>query len=400
MRRGAWHQFGDRSQLLVLEQLDHGQSVGVIISPRDLAPHLAKQYADQYHDKGAHVLIDQQFFVPDSVVGKLPEYEISKYRGSASGLRRISDSDAAGLSAELERLHSDIKAEGLIAPGLVYQAGRPDIVDVNSKLFRAAKAAGDKLGIPTYATIVLGLSATDSDHTMNEVISHATALNCDGWYFAFEFDEPRVPANEEAVRRACEAGLSLACTGRPMLHAYAGPLGLLSLGFGSTGVGIGHSQNLWQFTVDRWYPSSGLGGGGDAPPRFFSSALWGTIVYADELAPLPQPLRETLVTHSPFSDPVKTSPPYLPWSRWDANKHLVYKICEQVTELASASTNARDNVRAAATVLDGAIALHEQIADEGAALSDNTAGYQQPWRRVIDAMMTDRADDYDYLDML
>ena len=29
-----------------------------------------------------------------------------------------------------------------------------------------------------------------------------------------------------------------------MLHAYAGPMGLLSFGFGATGVAIGHSQNL------------------------------------------------------------------------------------------------------------------------------------------------------------
>ena len=36
MRRGAWHQFGDRSQRLVLEQLQGGVGVGAIIAPATL----------------------------------------------------------------------------------------------------------------------------------------------------------------------------------------------------------------------------------------------------------------------------------------------------------------------------------------------------------------------------
>ena len=36
MNRGAWHQCGDRSQRLVIEQLEAGRGVGVILSPRDL----------------------------------------------------------------------------------------------------------------------------------------------------------------------------------------------------------------------------------------------------------------------------------------------------------------------------------------------------------------------------
>lgn len=59
MRRGAWHQFGDKSQRIAEEQLERGTGVGVIISERDLSRRHAAQYAEAYHQLGAHVLIDQ-----------------------------------------------------------------------------------------------------------------------------------------------------------------------------------------------------------------------------------------------------------------------------------------------------------------------------------------------------
>jgi hypothetical protein len=52
-------------------------------------------------------------------------------------------------------------------------------------------------------------------------------------------------------------------------------MGLLSFGLGATGAAIGHSQNLWKFTPDRWMPAASRGGGGDAPARFFSNAFGG-----------------------------------------------------------------------------------------------------------------------------
>ena len=82
-------------------------------------------------------------------------------------------------------------------------------------------------------------------------------------------------------------------------------MGLLSFGFGSTGAAVGHSQNLWKFSRDRWEPPVEQGGGGNAPPRFFSSALWGTIVYPDETALLSNELRAQILTPSQFCGPVR-----------------------------------------------------------------------------------------------
>jgi hypothetical protein len=45
MKRGVWHQCGDRSQNLVREQLELNNGVGVILSPRDISFDNATNYA-------------------------------------------------------------------------------------------------------------------------------------------------------------------------------------------------------------------------------------------------------------------------------------------------------------------------------------------------------------------
>lgn len=398
MRRGAWHQFGDKSQRLVLEQLHRGCGVGVILSPRDLAYRNAVQYAQEYRDLGAHVLIDQQFYVPAFRNTRLDSYAVSEYRTRISQLRQITDTGLARLTQTLVEMHEALSADGVIAPAVPYEAGRPDIVGLNSRLFTAAKRTGDELGVPTYATVMLGRSVASSDQTLFAALSHATSLDADGWYYGFEFGQERVPSSEEEVLRWGAGGLVLACSGKPVLHAYSGPMALLSMGFGATGTGVGHFQNLWQFTRRRWQPSGGDGGGGEAPARFFSTALWGTILHPDEVDQLPREIRDEVLTHSSFSSPVASSPPG-PWSRWDANKHLVHVICTTVAEIA-ANTNPRENAQAAMEILERAVALHGAIAATGVTLGDDTNAYQHNWLNAISRLLADRSDDFDYLRLL
>jgi hypothetical protein len=206
---------------------------------------------------------------------------------------------------------------------------------------------------------------------MQSTLSQASGLNCDGWYFGFEFEEERIPSNHETVRRCCAAGLTLACTGKPVLHAYAGPMGLLSFGFGATGIAIGHSQNVWKFTRDRWASPSAQGGGGDARPRYFSKSLWGTIVYPDETTQLPLALRSQIWSPSPFSTPATSG---LAWNRWDANKHLVYVLAQQYSSMAT-ETDPRKNAAAAIAALGDAITLHAAIQQANVFLADKTNAY-------------------------
>ena len=397
MRRGAWHQFGDRSQKMVLEQLQHGVGVGAIISPRDLARHKAIDYAKQYHHEGAHVLIDQQFHFPDFSNRNLGSYPISEFRQAVSQLRQITDPELSRFSADLHADNRELAADGLIAPAIVYEAGRPDIVTINSRLFSASKRVGDNLGIPTYATVVVGQSAAKSDQTIDAILSHATSMESDGWYFGFEFEPERIPSSQDNVLRCCRAGLTLACTGKPVLHSYAGPMALLSLGFGATGAAVGHSQNLWRFGPDRWKKSDGQGGGGDAPPRFFSASLWGTIVYPDETARLANPtLKNAVMTLSPFSDPVSRN---LAWSRWDANKHLIFTICSTIGNMSS-NMDPRANAGMAINLLRRSLSLHQQIENVGVQLSDNTNVYQNNWMDAMSTLLSQNSGDFDYMSLI
>lgn len=272
---------------------------------------------------------------------------------------------------------------------MIYEAGRPEILALNGRLFRAARAVGNALGKPTYATVVVGRSAGATSATVSTALSHATSLDADGWYYTFEFDQERIPSSREDVLRCCTAGLTLACTGKPVLHAYAGPMGLLSPGFGATGVGIGHSQNLWRFDRNRWEAPEEQGGGGAAPARYFSSALWGTIIHPDETVQLEAAIQKQVLTASPFTKG---------WNRWGASKHLVYVIGKTISDIA-ANPDPRANAAAASAILTGAVALHEDIA-RALALRDNTGAYQANWKLVLEDLLRNQQEDYAYLDLL
>jgi hypothetical protein len=66
----------------------------------------------------------------------------------------------------------------------------------------------------------------------------------------------------------------------------------------------------------------------------------------------------------------------------------------------AATINPRANAIYARALLDNAIALHQQIANTGLKLRDDTNVYQQNWRDAIVAVLNEKQDDYDYLDLL
>lgn len=398
MRKGVWHQFGHNSQLMSIEQIQQGCGVGVIISPRDLPFEKAVDYADQYHDLGAHTLVDPQFYNPSFSNRKIVSYPTNESRIRFSSSLQLPDRVFDDLVSQIREMNQRVNADGVIAPALAYQAARYDIVQCNRRLFKSAQRAATSLGKPVYATVILGRSVTSSDQVVSQVLEHATSLQADGWYYAFEFESDRIPSSYEAVLRCCVTGLKLARTGKPVLHAYSGPMALLSQGFGAQATGVGHSQNLWNFTHGRWSANSGQGGGGDAPSRFFSRNLWGTIVYPDEIVQLSPALRSRVFTPSAFSPQQLTRPPTA-FRRWESGKHLVKIIGTEVQNLSQLPT-VRDRVASIRQVLQSAVGLLGQIGATGVVLRDDATSYQNNWLRVIDSLRNDHTDDYDYLDLI
>lgn len=399
MRRGPWHQLGDRSQKLVQEQLATGNGVGAVLSPRDLSMEAAAQYSATYHGLGASVLCDQQFYLPDFSNDHLDSYATSRHRVSVSDLMQIDAPQLVQLRDDLRTVSAALAVDAILAPAVLYQAGRTDLWRLNERLLAAAREVGAALGKPTYASVVLARSATSSDQTLRPVLDHVTGLSSDGWYFGFEFEPERIPSDRAAMRRCCSAILTLACTGRPVLHAFAGMMAPLSIGAGATGAAIGHSQNLWKFTPERWQPTAGQGGGGDAPPRFFSRALWGTIIHPDEIAQLGNELKARVITPSAFSGPVTATPPQ-PWTRWDANKHLLAIIGAELTRLSGLGP-ARQSAEAVVQLLADAVTLQADIRRlTGIVLADGTSLYQDNWRAAMDDVLRDLGDNYSYLEIL
>jgi hypothetical protein len=397
MKRGAWHQCGALNQKFILEMLQAGTGVGAILSPKDLAYEKAQEYSEKYRDIGAHVLLDPQFYEPDFSEGKLSTYPIAELRQSVAALGALSGPSLANLSTALHTENQRLCTSAVVAPAIPYEAARPDIAQLNARLFVAAKKAGDALGIPTYATVVLGNSITTAQ-VAQTILSHATALNADGWYYAVEFDSAeRLPTDVEAVFRYCSAGLTLACTGKPVLHAYAGPLAGLAFGSGARAAAIGFWQNLWGFTRSRFQSSNGQGGGGDAPPRFFSTPLWGTIVYPDEVLQIPAHLQSAILHHSPYSTPVSPVTAAA-WQKWDSYRHMVHKIVEYTNPL-SRSTDAQQAMRTVVTDLGSANALHQQVQSAGLVLRDGSNAYQPAWAAAGTRMLADMASDYTWLQL-
>lgn len=398
MKRGAWHQFGDRSQRLALEQLKVGRGVGVVISPRDLSPDKAAEYVLEYIQAGAEVLYDPQFFLPDSQVGKLSEWSLNNFRLRASSLGRLTSEEYDGLSSEIEAINRHLHSCAIIAPAVLWSGSNQQSLETNRRLFECAKRAGDAIGVPTYGTIFLGRGATQSVQQVITTLSDATSVPTDGWYFGFEFAESRIPGDLNEIQRFLIGTIKLAATGKNLVAGYLGPLSLLACAVGASGLGVTHSQNMWGFSAERWRDNQGGGGGGNAPPRYFSRELWGTLVYPDEISKLPGGVPSKIIRSTPFSAQVSIQPPYVSWSRWDAGKHLVYEICTEIDNLVKLPV--RERVSRVLEHLDSATKLYDQISGLGIRLQDRSDSYQLNWKRALEDVANQYSDDLDLIEIL
>ena len=400
--KGVWHQLGHNNQSMALEQLGEGNGIGVIISARDLKLTLAVERSNQYRALGGRVLLDQQFYIPDFKNKNLESYSTYEFRQSVTSLNQIDTAGLDALSDALEQENRSLGAAAVLAPAVVYEANRPEIVDLNTKLFEAAKRAGDALGIPTLATVVLGSSVVVSQQSISSILAHITALPCGGWYYTFEYaNDHRIPLDRSEVIRCGHACLTLAtnASGRSVIHAYAGPMAILSFGFGATGAGVGHTQTLWQFNRARFAPSRSQGGPGEIQPRFFSTPLWGTIVCPEELLLLSDSLRSHVMVHSPFSQVLANASAIdaVDWGTWDAYKHLVYCVGKKAAEFAALPT-ARRAAEAAIEHLTECIDTHSQM--PVLLREESRCSHQVTWRSAMQELLGARKDDYDLLELL
>lgn len=395
MKPGVWHQFGHQSQTLAADVIERGVGGGVVLSPRDLSLSAASAWASRYRSAGVDVIVDTQFHVPTYTNKTLATYGCDSFRESVASLGRMNAVKRRALSKRLETINRTLHATAVLAPAAIHEAGQGSVLRLNTQLFDAARGAGQALGLPVYATVVFGNSVLAAPEPLSRALAAATALHCQGFYFACEFQERRVPMTQTRVRVFLESLVTMALTAQPVMHAYAGPMAILSLAAGAHASAIGHWHNLWQFDRGRFAPPADARGGPATPPpqRFFSRSLWGTIVYPDETVQLPQRLRTRVMTHSPFSDPAASG---AEWRRGDAHRHLVHSIGGGASAmLRNRSVSAR--LEHAVEMLRSAEDLHEAVG-EHLTLRDRSASYQQPWRHALEELVRRRGDDIAELD--
>lgn len=105
------------------------------------------------------------------------------------------------------------------------------------------------------------------------------------------------------------------------------------------------------------------------------------------------------VEEGPFARPLSHQAPFPDLPRWEAGKHLVWLMGNTYARLLSIRS-ASDRADAVVSVVEGSIALVEEIRNEGVEeLKDGTDTYQEPWRNALARLKADAADDYTMLDL-
>lgn len=393
MRKGLWHQCGHQSQNIVSDQLAHKNGVGAIISVVNVSRRRAGEIASAYRNAGADILIDLQVYNPGFGNAKLDEYGLAAARQSTGALSALSPRDRKTLSREIRALNSEVGASAVLAPATIYQPERLDIVDINEQLFEAGKSAADALGLPVYATVVLGEGFLKAPDLAESALSRATALAADGWYFAIENNTDPLPRDEDFVWLFVNSILSLACTGLPVLGAFSGPAALLAISAGATGVGVGHWKNLWQFNSGRFEISDKNGGAAPAP-RYFSSILWSTIVLPDETANLGDALWNKIKVDSPYA-PRSASDGL--WTLRHSHNHLLSVLGQQI-ERRMRAPSLRSLARQSVSDLLEASRTHAQIEKKLGIVRDSSNLHQHVWAGALTRLLSQREGDFAFID--
>lgn len=398
-RDGVWHQLGYNLHKAAKELVEHGIGEGCILSAGDAEFSQHSRNAKMLRSAGSQVVIDTQFHTPSVTNARITSYPFNEARLLVTEEHRAGLLQLDQIAAAIEAVNREINAAAVLAPALIYEAGRPEIADLNGKLFTAAKIAGDALGVPTFATVSLDRAVLAAESELDRSMSHASSLGADGFYLCVEFSDSKIASTLHELTAFGRACLHLALMEKPLLHGYAGPMSILSPGFGASSVGLCAYLSMWQFSRDRLEPSEG--GGRKHPPRFFSKSLWSRVVIPDDLHFMGPELREQVLYHSPFSEILKEADlSAVKWPRGQTEKHQVYVIGETVSGLLKVE-GVRNRAEAANRFLDNAKMGHEHLKAHGISLrSIDETNFHATWMKALDSLLKTRLDDYDLLELL
>lgn len=404
IRKGVWHQLGHQSQKFVDDFLQDGTGVGAIISPANLSQQKAEEYAVSFKTAKKSTLWDPQFYNL-SFEGQFTEtWDTWAIQSQLAKSKRINEESANALVQALTRINRLMTSDAVVAPAVMYEAGRKDIHEFNRDLFDAAKTAAEGLKKPVLASIPLTASVTNSDQEVSKALAFATSLKADGWYFLFEFEEEeKLPTDTARFSRFANACLTLAATNKPVIHGYSQFVGLPAIACGATAVGVGHWQTLWAFTRSHWPGPGKKPGGGNMnniPSRFFSEPLWDLMIFPDDFGDLPTELREAvLLPNSAHATPAMRTPIVAEWDLRESHLHMIHSLCGamgSVLDLPSVIARSDDAINR----LETAVGLWDTINKSGITLHRRPSDlYQRVWLNALREVRLSRTPDYEWLEL-
>ncbi len=401
MRQGVWHQVGHNLHLRTLAVVKAGIGEGSILSSGDATYDSHKKTAKLLRSAGSQVLIDTQFHTPSLTNPRIETYPYNKYRLALTGQLRAGQPQLDSLAETLEEVNRELRTVAILAPSLIYEPSRPDIVDLNSELFSTAKLVGDSLGTPTIATVGIDSAVAASSIELDNILGHCTSLGADGFYLCYEFPSKLFRATVSDILTFSKTCLKLAACGVPLIHGYAGPLSLLSVGCGAQSVALSPFLSMWAFTKQRLEPSTG-GGDGSQPRRFFSTTLWSRIAIPDDLFFVPQAsVSGLLQIHSPFSNVLANSDlSVVKWTKGDSEAHAVWAMGDVLNSLL-ALKNYRQIARQVIQGLQVAQEWHNHLRELNAHLkAQEETVYHQTWISALTRLLAENSDDFDFLELL
>ena len=362
---------------------------------RHLARDGAEKWCEKYKDRDADILLDVQFYQPKFVNNFMESFGLEDFRKSVSALGALGDNLTGQLTRKLVELNKELRTSAVLAPAIIFEPDNQKIIAINEQLFAAARQAGNELGIPTHACIPLSSALRKSPSATTKILSAVTSFDADGWNLAIEYGgENRIPIESDWAEHVISSALYLVATDLPVIQAFAGPSALLSLSAGANAAAVGHFKNFWNFSrsifevVDSEMRKP-------KAQRYFSAALWSTILAPDEIARLEDKTWNGIRSDSPFGPNYKTDA----IDERTAHNHLIHTLANEAPRIANDNSIRKNLVKAQNFLLDASY-RYEIVLNELGSVADTANVHQKNWADGINNFLKTNSDRVEYVDLL
>jgi len=297
----------------------------------------------------------------------------------------------AGFISTMLEYQTSIGVSQLIVPGIwtdTVNRNWLNIVSGGAQDARTWMSANGQDDTPLLATVAVAAGGIcDPDHR-SDLLDRLVTLPVDGIYLVFEGMDIQ-PQDEGRLYAAMDMVFRLEQNGFRTLLGYASYWACLCCAVGLDTFASGGFENRRAFSAAEWTEEEEADEEvRHAPrPRYWTPATLGKIRFPDEAELLAdEGLWSRLGPGAPYCQALfgAQRPGAATWRRRDSFQHYLYTCRELASGLSPLGFDERGNyIR---ELIDSAISLQEEFADEGVVLAPESTGqHLASWRSVIDS---------------